>query len=624
MVLKLSIYLSCLLSISNALANENLKSLSQSERWEQLLHYRSSTFDVPRSEISSSDFFLSPVGATDLTAELYATVEAMRLPVGDDLDRHAQCQFPARLIWLKKVVPEMAMSWPHIECPKYLRFSHRGEIESISFLFATGYLSNPASYFGHPLIKFNLPKKKIPTNLLDVSVNFGAVTPADENSLIYAMKGLFGGYDATFTHQKFHYNNHSYGELELRDMWEYKLNLNPEEVEYLYSHVWEVVGKRFPYYFLSQNCATAAAQILEDAVGIKMMSKYLPYSLPYTFFDKVADAKRSNGESLVASVKLIPSRQSRLTAHFRNLNENQKLVVRKIANGAASVEDLQSLPIEERVSTVETLLDYYSFKSLFDHNAGPVDEIDANSKRELLIERLHLPASTSADSTNYELRSPLEGPRPFLLRLGSVHSRHFNDGFEFQFRTASYDFLSLDFGRPKNSEVKVMDTTFVAFDKDLWLKKLELISVTTLNLSQTGLPGDGGWAWRFSTGFEKLSLYCRDCDLFKVEAGFGKGIQWQERLTMYSMLDLRGQTPTLGSGQLAATPTAGALINWFRSGLLTTEVSLGYRSYLEKNDANYETFKIDNRLGLSREWDLRASYEKQVDEWYHFAVSLYL
>lgn len=622
MVRILFLYLSFSILASNAFALEQVQNLSQAKRWSQLLHYRSSTWGQPESEITSPEFFLSSEGSSNLASELDATIKAMAEPIGVNPNLHAQCRFPARLIWLKKMAPEIASHWPIVDCPDFLKFAHQRKIESISFIFATGYLSNPASYFGHPLIKFNLPTEKMPSSLLDVSVNFGAITPPDENSFVYAAKGLFGGYKATFTHRQFYYNNHAYGEVELRDMWEYRLNLKPEEVEYFYSHVWEVIGKKFPYYFISENCATAAARLLEDVVGIKSSS--LPYSLPYTFFDHLAGAKRADGESLVTAVKLIPSRQSRLTAHYRQLDENQKGAVHRIVNGESVTETLKSLPPEKRALAVETLFDYYSFRSLQDRKEGSINETVANTKRELLLERLKLPASVGPDLADYNLHPPAEGPRPFLLRLGPAQSLKFDSGMEFQFRIAYYDFLSLDSGRPKNSEVRVMDATLVSFDKAVWLRKLDLIAVTTLNISQTGLPGDGGLAWRFSTGFEKLNLSCRDCDLFKIEAGFGKAYTLLDQFTVFTMLDVRGQTPTAGSGLLAATPTVGALVDWFSSGVLKTEFSAGYRGYLERDDANSEILKIDNRLGLSRGWDIRAAYEKHVDEWYRLGVSLYL
>jgi len=598
--------------------------LSEHKRWSSLLHYRTSIWRETKSEIYSPDFFLSPNGRTSLVDELDATIKAMNAPMGANPNHHAQCRFPARAIWLKKMIPDVAKFWPVVTCPDYLSYSKKGKIESVSMIFATGYLSNPASYFGHPLIKFNLPQSKMPNHLLDTSINFGAITPQNENPFVYAGKGLFGGYDATFTHRTFYYNNHSYGEVELRDMWEYRLNLTPEEVEYFYAHIWEVIGKKFPYYFFSENCATAAARLIEDIVDQKLMPAFLPYSLPYTFFDRIAETKRNDGKPLVHSVTLIPSRQSRLTANYNSLNDEQKDVVNKIARGSRVSDSLITLPNEDRARAIETLMDYYSFRALQARDENKIDEPYADIKRELLAERLKMPIDPKLSSLSYPLSPPHSGPRPFLIRMGAVNSMKFGTGTELQFRASYYDFLSLNLGRPPNSEVRTFDATFNYIDHAFWMRKLDLISVSTLNLSQTGLPGDGGWAWRFTTGFESLSLACRDCNLFKIEAGIGRALRLQDRQILFAILDIRGQTPTGGSGQLAATPIAGALINWFSSGLIKTEISWGYRSYFERQDADAEIIKLENRFGLSRHWDLRATYEKHEDEWYRLAFSWYL
>ncbi|MBY0314311.1 MAG: DUF4105 domain-containing protein [Bdellovibrionales bacterium] len=547
----------------------------------------------------------------------------MSEPAGVNTNLHAQCRFPARYKLLKRMLYEKSSSWPQVLCPDYLTFSHRGQIESISLIFATGYLSNPASYFGHPLIKFNLPASKMPSSLLDVSVNFGAVTPPDENGFVYAAKGLFGGYDATFSHRKFYYNNHAYGEVELRDMWEYRLNLNSDEVELFYSHIWELLGKKFPYFFFTENCASAAAAILEQITGEKVLPSYLPYALPYILFDGLAYAQRSNGEPLVRSISLIPSRQTRLIARYKDLSSDQKKSVQMISNGAPVSPILESLPPQTRAAPIETLLDYYSFLAVKDKNFEEKNEAFSKRRQELLVERLELPSSTPTEM-NYNLNPPSKGPRPFLLRAGVINSSKFRTGGEFQLRTTYYDFLSLDFGRPKFSEVKTLDATFNYFDNSIWMRKLDLIAISTLNLSQTGLPDEGGWAWRFSTGVENLNLACKYCDLFKVEVGFGKGFLILDRQAIFVLVDVRAQTRTENSGTLASTPMLGALIDWFPSGLFKTELNFGYRAYLEKDDADATMIKIDNRLGLSRDWDLRISYEKHVDEWIRLSISWYL
>lgn len=190
-------------SPAHSLSRDQIATLSKEPRWSALLHYKASLWGGKKSIVRSSDFFLSPNGVSHPDEELKATLVAMAGPVTDDPNLHAQCRFPARALWLKRVAPVMASQWPKVECPNYRTFSYSGDIESISLVFATGYLSNPASYFGHPLIKFNLSRAKIPTSLLDVSVNYGALTPDNENPFVYMARGLFGGYKATFSHRHF-------------------------------------------------------------------------------------------------------------------------------------------------------------------------------------------------------------------------------------------------------------------------------------------------------------------------------------------------------------------------------------------------------------------------------------
>lgn len=592
-------------------------------QWHSLLHYKSTWFGAKeKSAIRSSDFFLSPEGFQSPEEELRATILAMGQPVTENPNKHAQCRFPARLQWLKKVANAQASLWPKVDCPDFLAYSHSGEIESISLVFATGYLSNPASYFGHPLIKFNLSRKKVPSSLLDVSVSYGAITPPDENAFVYAFKGIFGGYDGTFSHRHFYYNNHTYGEIELRDMWEYKLNLKPEEVAYFYAHAWELLGKEFTYYFLNDNCASVVAELVDNAASVRVMSRVLPYSIPYSLFDNLIELKRPDGEPIVSAVSLIPSRQTRLTTGYRSLDQEQKIVVESVVKENRVTEQFKSLSPERRKEVLETLFNYYSFRAVeAPPNSG--ENPHAAVKQELLVIRLQLPPDQESRSQKYELKPPHSGPKPFLSRVGGIKSSSFGNGVELQFRTSYYDFLALDFGRAKNSDVRTLDVSIDFFESFVWIRKVDLISVSTFNISQTGLPGDGGMAWGFNMGFDSLHLGCRDCSLFKIEGNYGKALPILDRQVLYAVIEVRAQTATKDSGHLAATPRLGAVVNWDRSGKLATEVSLGHRSYLNKNEGDGAIIKAETRLAFSRDWDLRLAYDKHVQELSRLSLSYY-
>ena len=64
-------------------------------------------------------------------------------------------------------------------CDDYLEWSQDNSIESISLMYVTGYLQNPASFFGHTLLKFNSSDQSRETDLLDSALNYGAETGND-------------------------------------------------------------------------------------------------------------------------------------------------------------------------------------------------------------------------------------------------------------------------------------------------------------------------------------------------------------------------------------------------------------------------------------------------------------
>jgi hypothetical protein len=161
-----------------------------------------------------------------------------------------------------------AALFARIACPRFDGFIRNSEVESVSIIFATGFLGNPASYYGHALLKFNYTGTDSRSPLLDVSVNYGAILTGTDDPLTYMLKGVFGGYDGGFSHVHYYFHNHNYGENELRDLWEYRLDLPPEAVRLIVAHAWEVLGQRYTYYFFRRNCAFRMAEIVQVVDGV--------------------------------------------------------------------------------------------------------------------------------------------------------------------------------------------------------------------------------------------------------------------------------------------------------------------------------------------------------------------
>lgn len=119
-------------------------------------------------------------------------------------------------------------------------------------------MSNPASTFGHSLIKLNNKE----SGLFDTSINYGALVPDNENMLRYIYQGLTGGYQAGFSDKYFYEQDLMYSNKEYRDMWEYKLNLTQEEKDLIILHLYEIITRKFDYYFLSRNCGYRVSEII--------------------------------------------------------------------------------------------------------------------------------------------------------------------------------------------------------------------------------------------------------------------------------------------------------------------------------------------------------------------------
>lgn len=561
------------------------------------------------SDISSAQFFLAPDGRYSPEKELESTIaEIFKDPKNDsikDPNLHAQCRFIARFNWLKKKLKVRNEDIPRVECSAYQKWTSNNQIQSVSLIFATGYLGNPASFFGHPLMKFNLANEATPTELLDVSVNYGAVTPDQENPFIYAMKGLFGGYHATFSHRSFFYSNHNYSEVELRDMWDYQLNLTKEEIDQLVNHTWELLGQHFPYYFLDDNCASRMAELLEIIVGTKLNRDYLPWAVPFTFFDNLANKNKQNGQPIITKFTYIPSRQARFRSKFLALEQIEKNAVKTAVKDENYFDksDYKDLSQDQKIRILDTLFDYNSFIASSQKENPTVSQ----NKQKYLQQRLQLPAKKI--QWPEVQNSPLhQGQKSELTGISYLTTENRGTGWEFRLRPAYYDYLALDFGRPENSSLGIFDFKFIYLNNNFKLQSLDLISVETLNISKTGLPGDGGFAWKLQIGYDHLNLECTRCSLFKLDLGVGQGYEILDKHTFYLMLDIRNQTPTLDSGYFPITPNTGLILklgqNW------KTQLTFGQRHYLDGQRGKENIFKWENRFGESRTWDIRFIYEE--------------
>ncbi len=133
------------------------KQLDQKRRWHLLLHYKGSWLGGYESEADGMSFFNAPDGKTDPKAELIATLRNLFKDPNSlkPEEEHPQCNFPARYKWLKRELSIDPDQLPKTECTRMGKWLAQLEPQSITLIFSSFYMNNPASMFGHTFLRID-------------------------------------------------------------------------------------------------------------------------------------------------------------------------------------------------------------------------------------------------------------------------------------------------------------------------------------------------------------------------------------------------------------------------------------------------------------------------------------
>jgi len=566
-----------------------INKLSESDDWHHLIQYTQRLISGTSSEIQSQDSFFASDGSQNPDSELMATIEAMFEPLQEDVsaDEHPRCKFIARYEFLNDVIA-FPKEIDSINCAKFRQWVDIADVDSISLVFASGYFKNPASFYGHPLLKFNTDRAGT-RGLLDITINNGAIVPTNENPVLYMLKGIFGGYKAAFSDTKFYRLNHSYSESDLRDLWDYQLDLSQEQKERVIYYSWELLGQRFTYKFFSNNCGYFLEDLLQYALGKRISPRNRIYTVPTnTFFNIMASS--NNGRPLVKSFTRIPSRHSRFNERYSSLSKQAQAAVRDYL-------DTQNFPTnfsqETQLKIIDTLTDYYSF--LISKSGGKDKQKALTIKRtKLYAKRLALGLSTEELSLIPSSTPPHSGSRPSLVRLGLIYNSELGEGARIRIRPVSYDLLDLDEGHVPNSTLNMFNIEATSINGKQRLTRFDLIDIKTLNISRTGLPGDGGFGWGLRFGLEPANNSCLNCLLGHVSASGIKAKQVNPSLTIYAESELSYHS-SLDDGSFRTTTTIGAIAKPAKG--WKSQFIIGKRVAIDGNAGSESIVRWENRFG---------------------------
>lgn len=591
---------------SKSIGNQppHLQVLSETKVWRQLLGFDKKNASV----ITSKAFFIAPSGNNNAYAELVATIDAFKRSV-DIPDQHAQCRFRGRYLWLSQQLDFNSLGITPVTCPDYASFSAQQQASSISVVFATGYLGNPASYYGHLLLKINSPLESKTTSLENTAINFGANVPANENMLIYIGKGIFGGYDSSFTHQQYFYHSHNYGESELRDLWEYELDLPRDALELLIAHLWELMGADYTYYFFNRNCAYRMGELLELIIDEPLVAAWRPWETPQAIMQRLGDVSYG-GKPLVKQIRYHPSRQSKLYQRYQHLSSLERKLVHDIVSGKNTLDGmpLASLDQSRQHAVVDTLMDYYQF--VRDEKAGDKDPNNERYRR-VLAKRYLLPPGDSSVLFGSPNRPHL-GRKPSYLSVGVGSNDQSGEHLEIHLRPAYYDALDAGFGHTKNGALSMGEFIVGARAGSWFIKDMSLLKIESISRNYTALPGDRKASWYLDVGAEQAELDCIECLSTKARAGYGYATSlWREKLTLATFAGGGFLGQNLNSDGLYLSATGSLYLHL--SPMFALQLSAEQRHF--QDSLRVDIYTAAARLSLTEQTDVRIHFaHKDVEE----------
>ncbi len=327
-------------------------------QWLRLVHYRPGA--VPGSWYSQADdpdFFLSAAGAHDPRAELAATLSAFAADASLG-DAHAQCRFVARLAWLRERLDLGELPQP--DCAAYRAFRDTVRAQRVVLVFPSYYLNSPSSMFGHTLLRLDPDASaEVGTEYLSFAVNFGALVDPADTGVLYAVKGLTGGYRGQFAVDFYFKKIQEYTRSENRDIWEYPLDLNAVEIERLIAHLWELRDIDFAYYFFDENCAYRVLELLEVArPGIDLTSAFALTAIP---IDTVRAAQQAG---LVRGRQFRPAQGTVLRQRLAQIPPVLHAQVLELAASPERLDDadMQALEPSMRARVIDAAYRYLRFR----------------------------------------------------------------------------------------------------------------------------------------------------------------------------------------------------------------------------------------------------------------------
>ncbi|WP_198295384.1 DUF4105 domain-containing protein [Bacteriovorax sp. DB6_IX] len=503
--------------------------LAVDEAWLRLLYYEKSG-DTYENKASHDFFFVSKEGRRNPHAEIEASLEAIEkeLLVGK-LKKPFQCAFPARFDYLKKRFK--LLNKEEIHCPEFDEWKNEINAQEVFLVYASSYVSNPASMFGHSFLRLSQGGRERSDALLDYSVGFMAITDPRDSSLMYSIKGITGQYLGFFDIKPFYMQVGLYQNAEDRDLWEYRLPLDKFETEYLIKHMWEVSRNTgFPYYFFDENCSYYILRMIE---AIKP-NWHITTHKKYLFAHPIETLKWMDQSQGVSDVKQFQSINKVLRKRISRMSSKERSDFRKAKTDLATLSKVQS------VEVLDALIDFWKHENYDKNTQLSKTEAQLMNKTFALRAQLDQKSSFELKSNEIKDQDPSQFHDPNKLTIQALSRKG---------RLASSLDIHLGYHGRADNPLGHDDYSYIdylglklSFDKQVQIDRIRLVEINSHAPFVRELPK---FSWKIKALYdgERVILKHRN---FLFEPGLGLTF-FMGRQFVYGFLSLENRIHQEGS-----------------------------------------------------------------------------
>ncbi|MBU0719894.1 DUF4105 domain-containing protein [bacterium] len=553
--------------------------LHQERYWQLLLHMVDGT-----SEIDDSSFFLAKDGKTDADSELQATLDSF-FQAGTHDDNSTLCRFPARKAWLQEKLN--IIDFPHAGCDEYDKILKRLNPKSATLVFPSAHINSPASMFGHTFLRINSAYE---SRLLSYAINYAAdANPDDTNAVLFAVKGLFGGYFGKYSLLPYYDKLKEYRDTEQRDIWEYDLDLSEEETLKMVRHIWELNGTHSYYYFFTENCSYNMLWLIELARPDIHLREHFNFEVI-----PLETAHIVKQEGIISQNNYRPSKRSILLKYEELIEDAYLHMPRSLIENKIPLQDITQnidIPLQQKRYILEASIEYleYSFSKSQMQKEEYLKMFHNISKQRAALglgEKLHI--STP--------QNPINSHRAVRATLGAGFKEN-NKAAYLGIRPAYHSLQDSSYGFLRGTQIEFLNLLLSYSDKKVEVEDATILSI--VSLAQRSEFFDS-FSWRTKFGWDQKYIdYGTD---FIGSVGFG--YSWGNKLGyLYFMADplfYIAKNPRFGIGA-----SAGLCIDSYE--FLSTNIEATNRFY--DNGTKQLLVQASQSFRLSQNLQVTFEYE---------------